>query len=347
MLLKSVHLNMILVTGGTGLLGAHLLYELVADGHAIRATYRDATRIKATEKIFAYYSKTPKTLIDQIEWVQADILDLPSLSPTFQNITQVYHCAALVSFDPKDDKALLEINVKGTENIVNLCIKHGIKKLCFASSIAAIGPSLPGKIATEENEWSDLSITTTYAHSKHLAEMKVWRLSQEGVPVVIVNPGVIIGPGFWKKGSGSFFSFAFKEPKYYLPGGTGFVSITDVVASMVQLMASAVSNERFILVSENLSFKAFSNTLAKALGKQSPSKELKHWMLSLFWRLDWLRVAFSGKRRKLSKVVARQLRTTEVYDNSKLKNQLDFEYGSLEETIQKCSALFLEELIRD
>ena len=329
------------------MLGAHLLYELITAGHSVRATYRNAASITATEKVFSYYSKRPKEHLERIDWVQTDILDLPSLATAFRGITEVYHCAALVSFDPKDDKALLEINVKGTENIVNLCGEHGIKKLCFASSIAAIGPSLPGKIATEDNEWSDASNTTTYALSKHLAEMKVWRLSQEGVPVVIVNPGIIVGPGFWRKSSGSFFSFAFKEPKYYLPGGTGFVSVEDTVTAMVQLMASPVINERFILVSKNLSFQTFSGLLAQGLGKRPPSQQLKRWMLSLFWRMDWLRVKILGKRRRLSKVVARQLKTTEVYDTSKLANHLDFRYVPLEATVEKCSALFLKDLGRN
>ncbi len=337
---------MILVTGGTGLLGAHLLYELITAGHSVRATYRNQASITAAEKVFSYYSKKPKQLIDQIDWVEADLLDITSLATAFQGIVEVYHCAALVSFDPKDDKALLAVNVKGTENIVNLCRDQGIKKLCFASSIAAIGPSLPGKIATEENEWSDASSTTTYALSKHLAEMKVWRLSQEGVPVVIVNPGVIVGPGFWRKGSGSFFSFAYKAPKYYLPGGTGFVGVEDVVAAMVQLMSNPVTNERFILVNKNLSFQEFSAFLAKGLDTIPPSRELKQWMISLFWRWDWLRVKILGKRRRLSKVIARQLKTTEVYDTSKLQNHLDFQYTPLEETVQHCSTLFLKELAR-
>ncbi len=333
---------MILVTGGTGLLGAHLLFKLATAGYAVRATYRNSEKITVTEKVFSYYSKTPEILMDQIEWHEADINDLPALETAFHGITEVYHCAALVSFDPKDDKALLKTNVQGTENIVNLSIANTIEKLCFASSIAAIGPGIHGEMINEENEWSDVP-TTTYALSKYLAEMKVWRASQEGIPVIIVNPGIIIGPGFWRKGSGSFFTFAAKAPKYFLPGGTGFVSVEDVVNSMYQLMQSSVQNQRFILVSKNLSFKKFSAILAKGLGKMPPLFELKKWMISLFWRWDWLRSKILGKRRRLSKTVARRLHLMEKYENSKLPNQLDFNYGDLEHTILQCCTIYLKD----
>ena len=172
-----------------------------------------------------------------------------------------------------------------------------------------------------------------YSISKHEAEMEVWRASQEGVPVVIVNPGVIIGPGFWKSGSGLFFYAAARESKYYLPNGTGFVSVNDVVNAMLQLMDSDIKNERFILVNENWSYFYLSKLLASGLHKKAPSKELKGWMLNFFWRLDWLKSAITGSRRKLSKNTAKILQKTEVYDNSKIQKFLpQFQHDDLEAT---------------
>jgi nucleoside-diphosphate-sugar epimerase len=332
---------MILVTGGTGLVGAHLLFELSKVHNAIKATYRNERKIEQVKKVFTYYSDSSQSLLDKITWIKADVTDLPSLQLAFQDVTKVYHAAALVSFDPKDDKKLLKTNIEGTANIVNLCIANTVEKLCFVSSVAAIGPSVNGQAITEENEWVDG--TTTYGISKHYAEMEVWRATQEGIKAVIVNPGIIVAPGYWKSSSGSFFYHAAKGPNYYLPSGTGFVGVNDVTRAMIELMKSSISKERYILVNQNWTYKKFALLLAEGLKKPIPKKELRPWMLSLFWRWDLLRSTMLGKRRRLSKATAQLFRTTEVYDSSKLQNDLDFTYEKLEESVMKYCTIFSQE----
>ena len=332
---------MILVTGGTGLVGAHLLFALCQKESKIRATYRSEGKIRRVEHLFSYYTDTPSLFLERIEWVQADVNDIPALEKAFVSITKVYHIAALVSFDSKDDKKLLKTNVEGTTNIVNLCLGYMVKKLCFASSIAALGPSVGQKPITEENEGVDGS--TTYAISKYLAEMEVWRASQEGLAVVIVNPGIIVAPGFWKSSSGSFFYQAYKAPRYHLPHGTGFVGINDVVNAMTHLMEADVKNERYILVNQNWTYRQFAELLAKGLKKPIPKKEIKPWMLEALWRLDWLRANLFGKRRLLTKMLAQQLKFRDNYDNTKIKGSLGFEFEDLEGSTQKYCAIFLSE----
>ena len=186
-------------------------------------------------------------LFEKIEWIEADINDIPALEKAFQDITHVFHCAAFISFDPNDLQRLVEVNEIGTANIVNLCIANQIKKLCYVSTIAAIGKEPNNKWVSEETEWQN-ELVSPYALTKYLAEMEVWRATQEGIPVIIVNPGVIIGPGFWESGSGKLFPTAAKGYKYAPPGGSGFVAVEDVVNMMVQLMESNISNERYIAV---------------------------------------------------------------------------------------------------
>lgn len=332
---------MILVTGGTGLVGAHLLYELSKKHDGIRATFRNEDKIKLVKKVFSYYTDEPETLFEKIEWIQANVLNVQALKTAFAGVNRVYHAAAMVSFDPSDDQTLLSTNIEGTSNVVNLCVTKGIEKLCFVSSIAALGPSTNGIPVTEENEWTNNP--TTYSISKHYAEMEVWRASQEGVPVVIVNPGVIIAPGFWKNSSGSFFHLASKGPKYYLPTGTGFVGVNDVTKAMIQLMESSVVNERFILVNQNWTYKKFAELLAKGLDKVPPKKEIKHWMLGLFWRLDWLRSKIFGKRRRLTKNTAHLFKSWETYDHSKIKEAIGFEFEDLKKSTLRYCAIFLRE----
>lgn len=322
---------MILVTGGTGLVGSHLIFHLLKEGTSVKAIHRKNSNIQRVKEVFSYYHENSEMLFDKIQWIEADINDIPALELAFKEVTLVYHCAAFISFDPGDFNALQKINKKGTENIVNLCIDKNIKKLCYVSSIAAIGKSTTGERINEENEWND-TYANVYASSKHFAEMEVWRGAQEGLSVVIVNPGIILGPGYWESGSGLLFKTAAKGMKYYFPGGTGFISVGDVVKIMDQLMDSPIKNERFIAVAENLSYKSILETISLAFNKPAPKIGLKFWQLEVFWRMDWAINLFISKKRKLTKQGLKSLRHPQVYDNLKIQKALNMEY----ELIQSC-----------
>ncbi len=334
---------MILVTGGTGLVGAHLLYRLVKDGERPRAIYRTEKSLAKTKKVFSCYTTDWKNAFDLIDWVKGDINDIVALEYALKGITQVFHAAALISFDPKDHKKLVHVNVEGTANVVNLSITAKVEKICYVSSIAALGSTVGNKKVTESTEWGTEN-DNSYAISKHLGEMEVWRASQEGVDVAIVNPGVIIGVGSWKTGSGQLFTTAWKAPSRYLPSGTGFVTVNDVVSSLVLLMQSKVRSERFILVNQNWSYKRIMELLAQGLQKRPPKKMLQPWQLELLWRLDWCYAKCTGKPRRLSKKMARLFKKQDVYDNTKLPSLLpQFAYEDLEKQLQYCCAIFLKE----
>jgi dihydroflavonol-4-reductase len=322
---------MVLVTGGTGLVGSHLMLHLLTKGASVKAIRRKNSNIQRVKEVFLYYHENSEVLFDKIQWIEADINDIPALELAFKEVTLVYHCAALISFDPSDFNSLQKINKKGTENIVNLCIDKNIKKLCYVSSIAAIGKSTTGELVNEENEWND-TYANVYASSKHFAEMEVWRGAQEGLSVVIVNPGIILGPGYWASGSGLLFKTAAKGMRYYFPGGTGFISVGDVVKIMDQLMDSPIKNERFIAVAENLSYKSILETISLGFNRASPKIGLKFWQLEIFWRMDWAMNLISNKKRKLTKKGLESLRYPQKYDNSKVKEALNIEY----EQIQSC-----------
>jgi len=332
---------MILVTGGTGLIGSHLLFHLISNGNSVRSNYRTKASIEKVLKVFGYYTDDPSYLIEQIDWVKADITDLGDLDSLFDGIEYVYHCAALISFDPKDFKILEQTNMVGTANVVNFSLKHGIKKLCYVSSIGAIGPSIKGEESTEENEWNEAK-ASVYGITKYEAELEVWRGSQEGLPIVIVNPGVVIGPGFWKSGSGTFFTYASKGKKYFIPGGTGFVSVNDVINAMTALMNSNIQSERFILVSQNMTYEQLFQKIASKLGVAPPTKKISKFMLECFWRWDWVRSNIFGKRRKLSKAVAKGLYHQENYSNKKIKSKLGFAFEDLDKSTAYCCEKFIE-----
>lgn len=327
---------MILVTGGTGLVGSHLLYHLTLSNDAILAIYRSEEKIKATKRVFSYYTKASEVLLNKITWIKADITEIPSLNEVFTHpITQVYHCAALVSFDPKDYKAMRKVNIEGTANLINFCIDKAIDKFCFVSSIAAVGDSINGQPITEENDWLDHGDNHGYAITKYGAEMEVWRASQEGINVVIVNPGVILGSGFWQEGSGKLFAQVAHGFKFYTEGVTGFVGVTDVVNAMLLLMDSSIKNERFILVSENASFKTIFNQIAEGLNKKAPSIKIGTLVTSIFWRVDWLLTKLTGKTPLLTKNSAKSAHNKSYYSAEKITSVIQFQFTPISKAIQE------------
>lgn len=335
---------MILVTGGTGLVGAHLLYKLISNNETVRAIYRTERKLDNVKQVFSCYTENYESLFKSIEWVQADILDIPLLSDVFNDVRYVYHCAAFVSFEPNKYHLLRRTNIEGTANIVNLCISNNIEKLCYVSSIATIGNSINNAPITENTKWNPEDDNSVYAITKYGAEMEVWRATQEGVNVVIVNPGVILGAGIWCYGSGNLFKKAHKGIKYYTSGTIGLVDVKDVVSIMIALLKSDIKNERFILVAENWTYQQFLQTMAKAVNAKLPKKEAKLWLLQWAWRLDWLIHKLTGKRRQLTKQLVTSLNSKTNYSPAKIKNALNLEFTPIEESITTIGNLYLKQV---
>jgi len=332
---------MILVTGGTGLVGSHLLYHLSLKNEMIRAIYRTKASLEKVKKVFSFYTDD-QTLFNKIEWFQADITEVPAMIPAFIDIKKVYHCAAFISFNPKDYREMRKVNIHGTAIIVNLSIDAKIDKLCFVSSIAAVGDSLKGSMIDEENEWNKELDNSGYSITKYGAETEVWRASQEGVDVVIVNPGVILGSGFWDAGSGKLFSQVYNGFRFYTAGITGFVSVQDVVKPMILLMNSTVKNERFILVSENKSFKEIFFLMADAFGKKRPSIKINPWQTTILWRVGWFFSRITGKEPLLTKNSAKSAHSISEYSSEKIQNTLSFQFENIKNSIEVITKRYLK-----
>ena len=333
---------MILVTGGTGLVGSHLLLHLAKNHDSVRAIHRKGSNLQNVEKVFSYYEENSTELFQKIDWTLADINDISALENAFSDVQYVYHAAAMISFDPGDFNKLMKTNTEGTANVVNLCLKNSIQKLCYVSTTGTIGKSANGTTVDEESEWSDSHINV-YAQSKYDAEMEVWRGSQEGLSVVMVNPGVILGPGFWNIGTGALFRTANKGYRYYPPGGTGFISVHDVVRMMTLLMHSRIQNQRYIAVAQNLTFQEILSRICPLLGKSKPSKKLKYWQLEIGRLADIVWNFFTGAGRKITRAAIYSLKHRDDYSNEKARKDLDFEFEPLEEVIEFSCKRFMEE----
>lgn len=310
---------MILVTGATGLVGSHLILTLLENHPAVRAICRTEISKEKTKAVFQLYNK--ESLFKNIQWIQADITDVPSLDAAFESVEYVYHCAGLISFNPKDEEKLRKVNIEGTANIVNFCIDHQVKKLCFVSSIAALGDLKEHEtLITENTEWNPELPHSDYAISKYGAEMEVWRGQQEGLNVIIVNPGIILGPGFWTSGSGQLFSRVKNGMFFYTRGTTGYISVNDVVKCLIHCMESVVNGERYCLVAENYSFEYILNIVATALKAKPPKIFASREITALAWRFDYLLSAIFQRERSLTKLMVRSLHQKAIYSNEKIKS---------------------------
>jgi dihydroflavonol-4-reductase len=316
----------VLVTGAAGLLGSEVVKQLLDEGYHVTAIYHF----------------TPLNLSHpNLAVKQCDILDVASLEDIMKDITHVYHCAALVSFEPKEKYHLFKINIEGTENIVNACIFANVKKLIHVSSVSALGRIRNGETLTEDMQWTEETNNSIYAKSKYLGELEVWRGIGEGLQAAIVNPSIILGGNNWDDGSSALFKSAYNEFKWYTEGISGFVDVRDVAHAMLLLMNSEISGQRFILSAENLSYKKLFTMMANGFNKKPPPRKVTPLMAEIVWRLEALKGMITGKKRLLTKETARTAQATVYYDHSKILKALpQFHFTPIADTIElTCKSL--------
>lgn len=314
-----------LVTGATGLLGSHLIKQLIEKGKNIKALYRsEASRTSAGINNVL------------VEWVQGDILDIPSLEDAMINVDEVYHCAALVSFSPKRKKDLNKINVEGTANVVNACINAGVRKLVHVSSVAALGRIREDVPIDETMNWTEETSNSEYGRTKYLAEMEVWRGIAEGLDAVMVNPVIILGAGDWEKGSSEIFKSVYDEFPWYADGVTGFVDAQDVARAMIMLMESDLTAQRYILSAANKSYKEIFDLIAENFKKKKASKRVTPFIAALVWRWEALKSIITGKPPMVTKETAATALAHVYFDNSKLLKALPaFTYTPIEKSVER------------
>src|SRR6218665_3559657 len=336
---------MILVTGGTGLVGTHLLYDLTRSGKQVRALKRKGSDIANVKKVFSYYTFSPDELLKLIEWRDADLLDVYSLAEAMDGVTEIYHCAAMVSFEARHHADMIRVNVDGTANMVNAAMEKGVHKFCHVSSIASLGRAEHGALTTEETFWKSSPDNSIYAISKYGAEREVWRASEEGLDVVIVNPSLIIGAGNWDKSSSNMFSKAYKGMRFYTDGTTGFVDVRDVSALMIKLVNSDIKNQRFLVTSENAGYRTYFDLMQTAFGKAKTSIKAGKFLSGIAWRADKLRSILTGSTPLITKETARSAHNVNSFSNAKILAAFpDHRFIPLAQSVKDTTGLFLKDL---
>ncbi len=325
---------MIFVTGGTGVLGSQLLYDLTKENVKIKALYRSENKIDQLKKFFQHFNPTTwEDQFNRIQWVRGDVLDITSLEEHMRGCDYVYHLAAMVSFYSGDFAQMMKINREGTANVVNFSLHYGIKKMCYVSSTAAIGEN-SGAIINEDVKWKNTPTTTGYSQSKYAAEKEVWRGIEEGLNAVMVNPCVILGAGNWNESSLTVFKTVKKGTMFYPPGSNSTVDARDVSSIMIKLLNSEIHSERFLCIGSNQPFEKLMTVIAEKLGSKKPSIKAPRWLVN-FGRMGLGVLSFIlRKKPTITKETVEALYSHRSYDASKVKKALNYEFKPFEETVE-------------
>ena len=325
---------MVLLTGATGLVGSHLLYALLNRGESVRATKRASSNLNDVALAFSFYGEKAQNLLKNVEWVEADLLNPAEVDELFVDVNRVFHCAATVSFKPKDKQQLLEENPAITANLVNAALMNKVEHFAFTSSVAAIGRNKTlHDFTTEETEWKAGPENSNYAVSKYLCELEVWRGTEEGLCAAMVNPTLILGAANWNKSSSAIFKRYASGFKYYTTGKNGFVDVRDVVDSLLRISDLRINQERFILVGENLFYRDLANKMANAFGQAIPTREAKRWVTNLLWRMEKWRSVLFNIEPLITKETARSARSMWQYSNKKAIEKLGIQFRPIDKSI--------------
>jgi nucleoside-diphosphate-sugar epimerase len=324
----------VLVTGGTGFIGAHIIRALIAAGYQhIFCTHRKNSRFELLDGI-----------LDQVELVETDISDLTGLIDCLSTMDYIVHAAAVISFDPSDKAMMYKTNVEGTANIVNIALESPVKKMVHLSSIAALGRSTSREPIDENAKWVPGKMNSYYALTKNLAEREVWRGYQEGLPVVILNPSNVIGPGFWQNSTPRLVDQVYRGLPYFPPGTNGFVDVRDVAEMTVLALESGINGERIICNGENATFEQVFRTMATTLKVTPPTRVLPAYLGGLIWRYFTIRSWFTGRKAMVTRETLRTACHSFTYDNSKSKDLFGFRYRELNDTIQHTCNAYLDSM---
>ncbi|HXU26317.1 MAG TPA: NAD-dependent epimerase/dehydratase family protein, partial [Bacteroidia bacterium] len=276
-----------------------------------------------------------------IDWHEADVTDYFSLQEPFTGVTEVYHCAGMVSFDDADSKQLYAINAEGTAHIINTCLEKGVQKFCHVSSVATLQIEANKKYIDEFSVWKTAAGNSSYAITKYRGEFEAWRGAAEGLNVLVVNPSVILGAGCWGQSSTQIVTRCYKGLPVYTEGITGYVDVRDVANCMIRLMDENKFGHRYILNAENNSFKQVTHQLQQNFGKTTSKIKAGTFILNTALIGDAFLSAITGKKRAFTKSMLQSAQNKHYYDNTKISKELNYTFIPV-----KDSLLYIADLYR-
>ena len=307
-------MSRVFITGGTGLIGRFLTDQLLAENHEVVALCR----------------KLPEGS-NGISWVEGDITDPLSLASAMMGAEVVVHAAAVVSFQPGEEQLLERVNVEGTSNVVNTCLKLGIPRLVHMSSVSALGRYTGSREIDEQAPWD--GGRSPYGKTKYRAELEVFRGQEEGLQVAIANPTVVLAPGELHRSTGRLFRYALDGRPFYTDGLAGCVDVRDVARVIALMVAGKGTGQRYLLNGEMIGWRELFSGLAMRFGTRPPWIRIPPRALAVAAAIEKVRSLITGQEPLVTADAVRLASEPHRYDASKSVAELGFTYTPLEETL--------------
>ena len=324
---------MIAVTGANGLLGSFIVRKLIEEQASFIA-------IKRADSDTSLLSDVQ----EKIRWRDADILNPLLLNEAFEGCTHVIHSAAIVSFNPYKAKLVMEINARGTRNVVDACLLKNIKRLIHISSVAALGRQKDQVSINEENKWINNPLNSIYDESKYFSELEVFRGQEEGLSTLIINPSFILAPTDWNRSSARLFKYIWRKNSFYMDGFLNYVDVRDVSSVIYQLLDSNIQAQRYIVSAGNISYKELFEKIALQFNSKPPTLKIPKGVAIFIAKLETLRSWFTGSEPLITRETALKSGSSFIYNNQKIRNILNFEFQPIDKTLAWCSEYYKKKM---
>jgi dihydroflavonol-4-reductase len=277
----------ILVTGASGLIGSHIVLALLAQGQKVRALTRDVQKsISLFHKLIGHY-QISTSVTDSIDWFEGDLRNISIYDSLLEDIDGIFHCAGLISTSPQDRKEMIDLNVRCTADLVNYCLNLKIKWFGYISSVATLGPN-PEGLVDEDYFWKQDKKQSAYSVSKYLAEQEVWRAKEEGLPVFIFNPSVVIGPGASTSNFAKLLQRMKRGLPFYLKGSTGFVDVRDLAMFCILQWQKNEQGKRVIVSAKNYSQHEVLLLISRISSYKTPPYPINNFFFKLFSLIEFI-----------------------------------------------------------
>ncbi len=319
-----------LVTGAAGFIGSNVVKGLLERGREVRALIypgEDASNLEGLE----------------VERIEGDIRDRGAMERAVKGCGAVYHLAAIYSIWLPDPGRMFEVNLSGSRNVLWACMKEGVGKVVFTSSIAAVGVRPDKEPADERTPFNQWRTGNDYVITKHLSEREALAFAAEGLPLVCVNPAFPLGPGdVAPTPTGKLIEDVIEgRLPVYLEGGFNIVDVEDVALGHILAEERGKVGERYILANTNIEFRQFVERAKAAAGVKGPLlKAPKSVMRAAGYALEYVADRFTRQTPLMTGKSVAYLAQHVYLDNAKARKELGLTFTPFEETLGKAVAWF-------
>ncbi|MBI4466080.1 MAG: SDR family oxidoreductase [Acidobacteria bacterium] len=313
----------VLVTGGTGFLGANLVHHLVGRGDTVRVLKR---------------RRTPPDILTglPVEFTEGDVTDFDSLLGASRGVEGIYHLAGLVSYWPPRRAWQYRVNVVGAHNVVEAALSNGVRRVVHTSSIAAIGFRTDGKPCDEETSWNWGPQDIHYATTKHLGEQEALKAAARGLEVVVVNPALIFGPRDTSWNAGRMFKLVQEKATVFSPAGsTTTCDVDDVCQGHLAAMERGRSGQRYILGGEHIRYADLFRAVGEVMSKKVEVKVIPYWLAQAVAYANYGLSLLTRREPALTPELLRMGRFARTYTSEKAIRELGYPQTPLRASLEK------------